>query len=263
LLPRQSQGRTSRALTPHVRLRLLVQHRPPHREPRGAGGVPHGRAAAGSERGAVSHRLETPAGSRIDRSRPLYSIFDQRTFLGLSGDTLACALLANGVRLLGRSFKLHRLRGVFSCGVEEPNVIVDVGAGVRRTPNVRATLLPLTGGLSAASVNCWPSVGFDVGALAGAFAPLLPAGFYYQTFQWPSWRWFEPAIRRMAGLGTAPTEPDPDHYEELAAEADVLVVGGGVAGLTAAAAAARAGARTLLLEGRARLGGSRAVPADP
>jgi sarcosine oxidase subunit alpha len=161
------------------------------------------------------------------------------------------------VRLLGRSFKLHRPRGAFSCGVEEPNAIVDVGAGARRTPNVRATLLPLIQGLTATSVNCWPDVRFDVGALTGAFAALLPAGFYYKTFKWPSWRWFEPAIRRMAGLGRAPGDPDPDHYEELAAEADVLVVGGGVAGLAAAAAAARAGARTLLLEGAPHLGGAR------
>jgi sarcosine oxidase, subunit alpha len=209
----------------------------------------------------MSHRLVPAAGAWIDRSRPLKFTFNGRTFSGLSGDTLASALLANDVRLLGRSFKLHRPRGVFSCGVEEPNAIVDVGAGARRTPNVRATLLPLTEGLSAASVNCWPSVGLDVGALTGALSPLLPAGFYYKTFKWPSWRWFEPAIRRMAGLGTAPTEPDPDHYEELAAEADVLVVGGGVAGLAAAAAAARAGARTLLLEARTRLGGARAVAA--
>jgi len=210
----------------------------------------------------VSHRLEAPAGAWIDRSRPLSFTFNGRAFSGFSGDTLASALLANGVRLVGRSFKLHRPRGAFSCGVEEPNAIVDVGAGGRRTPNVRATLLPLTEGLRAASVNCWPSVGFDVGALTGAFAPLLPAGFYYKTFKWPSWRWFEPAIRRMAGLGTAPTEPDPDHYEEHAADVDVLVVGGGVAGLAAAAAAARAGARTLLLEGRMRLGGARALPAN-
>ena len=125
----------------------------------------------------MSHRLEAPAGAWIDRSRPLSFTFNGRAFSGFSGDTLASALLANGVRLVGRSFKLHRPRGAFSCGVEEPNAIVDVGAGGRRTPNVRATLLPLTEGLRAASVNCWPSVGFDVGALTGAFAPLLPAGF--------------------------------------------------------------------------------------
>ena len=158
----------------------------------------------------MSHRLEAPAGARIDRAQPLRFTFNGRAYSGFKGDTLASALLANDVRLLGRSFKLHRPRGVFTCGVEEPNAIVDVGAGTRRTPNVRATLLPLVEGLTATSVNCWPSVGFDVGALTGAFAALLPAGFYYKTFKWPSWRVFEPAIRRMAGLGTAPSDPDPD-----------------------------------------------------
>jgi len=211
----------------------------------------------------VSHRLEAPAGARIDRTRPLSFTFNGRTFGGFSGDTLASALLANDVRLVARSFKLHRPRGVFTCGVEEPNAIVDVGAGTRRTPNVRATLLPLVEGLTATSVNCWPSVGFDVGALNGAFAALLPAGFYYKTFKWPSWRLFEPAIRRMAGLGVAPTDPDSDHYEEVAAEADVLIIGGGAAGLAAAAAAARAGARTLLLEGAVQVGGARSLRADP
>jgi sarcosine oxidase subunit alpha len=210
----------------------------------------------------VSHRLEAPAGARIDRTRPLSFTFNGRAYSGLHGDTLASALLANDVRLLGRSFKLHRPRGVFSCGVEEPNAIVDVGAGARRTPNVRATLLPLAQGLTATSVNCWPSVGFDVGAVTGAFAAVLPAGFYYKTFKWPSWRLFEPAIRRMAGLGIAPNGPDPDHYEELAAEADVLVVGGGVAGLAAALASARAGARTLLVEGSAHLGGTGSLHGD-
>jgi sarcosine oxidase, subunit alpha len=211
----------------------------------------------------VSHRLEAPAGAWIDRARPLGFTFNGRAYSGFAGDTLASALLANDVRLLGRSFKLHRPRGVFTCGVEEPNAIVDLGSGARRTPNVRATLLPLAPGLSATSVNCWPSVSFDVGALNGTFSALLPAGFYYKTFKWPSWGWFEPAIRRMAGLGAAPTDPDPDHYEELAAEVDVLVVGGGVAGLTAAAASARAGARTLLLEGGVHLGGAGSFRADP
>jgi sarcosine oxidase subunit alpha len=211
----------------------------------------------------VSHRLAAPAGAWIDRSRPLTFEFNNRVYRGYHGDTLSSALLANDVRLLGRSFKLHRPRGVWSCGVEEPNAIVDVGGGPRRTPNVRATLLPLSEGLSAASVNCWPGVGLDVGAIAGAFSALLPAGFYYKTFKWPSWRLFEPAIRRMAGLGTAPTDPDPDHYEEVAAEAEVLVVGGGTAGLAAAAAAARAGAQTLLLACGAQLGGALGWRADP
>src|SRR5256886_5462350 len=133
-------------------------------------------------------------------------------------------------RSVGRSFKLHRPRGVWSCGVEEPSALVDIGQGARRTPNVRTTLLPLAEGLAAESVNCWPGVGFDVGALTGACAALLPAGFYYKTFKWPSWHWFEPAIRRMAGLGRAPTAPDADHYEEVAADTDVLVIGAGVAG---------------------------------
>jgi NADPH-dependent 2,4-dienoyl-CoA reductase/sulfur reductase-like enzyme len=181
---------------------------------------------------------------------------------GFKGDTLASALLANGVRLAGRSFKLHRPRGLWSCGLEEPSALVDVGRGARRTPNVRATLLELEEGLAATSVNCWPSVGLDLGALTGAFAALLPAGFYYKTFKWPSWRWYEPAIRRMAGMGRAPTEPDADHYEEVAAEADVLVVGGGIAGLAAAVAAARAGAHVRLLTRAARFGGTLAWRGD-
>jgi sarcosine oxidase subunit alpha len=199
----------------------------------------------------------------IDRTRPLGFTFNGRRLSGLRGDTLASALLANGVRLVGRSFKLHRPRGVWSCGVEEPNALVDVGRGARRTPNVRATLLPLEEGLEARSVNCWPGVGLDLGALTGAFAPMLPAGFYYKTFKWPGWGLFEPAIRRMAGLGTAPLEADPDHYEEVAAEADVLVVGAGIAGLAAAVAAARAGARTRLLASGEQLGGALAWRADP
>ena len=211
----------------------------------------------------MSHRLPAPAGAWIDRAQPLSFAFNGRAYRGFKGDTLASALLAQDVRLIGRSFKLHRPRGVWSCGIEEPNAIVDVGAGPRRTPNVRATLLPISEGLSAASVNCWPSVGVDAGALTGLFAPLLPAGFYYKTFKWPSWRLFEPAIRRLAGLGRAPTEPDPDHYEEISADAEVLVVGAGIAGLAAAAAAARAGARTLLLASGMRVGGARGWRADP
>ncbi|HYM28318.1 MAG TPA: 2Fe-2S iron-sulfur cluster-binding protein, partial [Steroidobacteraceae bacterium] len=158
--------------------------------------------------------------------------FNGRALRGFAGDTLASALLAHGVRLVGRSFKLHRPRGVWSCGLEEPSAIVDVGTGGRRTPNVRATLLPIEEGLVAQSVNCWPGVGFDLGALTGAAAALLPAGFYYKTFMWPDWHWFEPAIRRMAGMGRAPLEPDADTYEELAASTEVLIVGGGITGLT-------------------------------
>lgn len=203
-----------------------------------------------------AYRLPAPAGLWVERGRPVSFTFNGRRLSGLRGDTLASALLANGVRLVGRSFKLHRPRGIWSCGLEEPSSLVDVGAGARYTPNVRPTLLPLTEGLAARSVNCWPGVGFDLGALTGAFGALLPAGFYYKTFKWPSWRWYEPAIRRMAGMGRAPLEADRDRYEEVAAEADVVVVGGGITGMTAAAAAARAGATTMLLAGSARLGGA-------
>ncbi|MGO9804298.1 MAG: 2Fe-2S iron-sulfur cluster-binding protein [Steroidobacteraceae bacterium] len=200
-------------------------------------------------------RLPAPAGLWIERARPVSFTFNGVSLTGLRGDTLASALLANGVRLVGRSFKLHRPRGIWSCGVEEPSSLIDIGSGGRYTPNVRATLLPLADGLEARSVNCWPGVGLDLGALTGAVAAMLPAGFYYKTFKWPNWHWYEPAIRAMAGMGRAPLEPDADRYEEVAARADVLVVGGGVAGMTAAAAAARAGAATLLLASGAHLGG--------
>ncbi len=210
----------------------------------------------------ASHRLAAPAGTFLDRARTVTFTFNGRSYTGFAGDTLASALLANGVRLVGRSFKLHRPRGVWSCGVEEPSALVDVGTGAQRTPNVRATLLRISPGLSARSVNCWPGVGVDLGALTGAFAPLLPAGFYYKTFKWPNWHLFEPAIRRLAGLGRAPDRADADHYEEVACECDVLVVGGGIAGLAAAAAAAGRGARTLLVTGGDRPGGALAWQAD-
>jgi sarcosine oxidase, subunit alpha len=208
-------------------------------------------------------RLAAPFGCRIDRSQRLEFQFNGRRFSGFAGDTLASALLANGVQLVGRSFKLHRPRGIFSCGVEEPTGLVDLGTGATRTPNMRATLVELYDGLVAASINCWPSVGFDVGAINSRMAALLPAGFYYKTFKWPHWELFEPAIRRMAGLGRVSGEPDPDRYEEVAAQADVLVAGGGIAGLSAAVSAAEAGADTLLLASGPTLGGALAWRADP
>ena len=201
-------------------------------------------------------RLAAPAGSWIDRSRPLTFTFNGRPLSGFAGDTLASAMLASGVRLIGRSFKLHRPRGVWSCGLEEPSALVDVGRGARYTPNVRATALELAEGLEARSVNCWPGVGFDLGAVTGAFGALLPAGFYYKTFKWPNWALFEPAIRRMAGMGRAPLENDVDRYEEVSCATDVLVVGGGIAGLTAAVAAAGAGASVILVNRSTHLGGA-------
>jgi sarcosine oxidase subunit alpha len=210
----------------------------------------------------TASRLAAPAGSRIDRSQQLSFEFNGRRLNGHPGDTLASALLANGVQLVGRSFKLHRPRGIFSCGVEEPTGLVDLSEGATRTPNMRATLVELYDGLVAASVNCWPSVGFDLGAINSRLAALLPAGFYYKTFKWPNWHLYEPSIRRMAGLGRASGEPDPDRYEEIAAQADVLVVGGGIAGLSAAVSAAEAGADTLLLTAGPTLGGALAWSGD-
>ena len=202
-----------------------------------------------------ARRLTAPSGTRLDRTREIRFTFNNRAYSGFHGDTLASALLANGVQLVGRSVKLHRPRGIYSCGVEEPTGLVDVGSASRRTPNVRASLLEIHRGLVAASVNCWPSVGFDVAAINNWFSALLPAGFYYKTFKWPNWHVYEPGIRRLAGFGRASTEPDPDRYEEIAISADVLVIGAGATGLAAAVGAARSGAEVLLLSGSPHLGG--------
>ena len=204
------------------------------------------------------YRLPAPAGAWIDRSRTLDFAFDGRALHGHPGDTLASALLASGTVHMGRSFKLHRPRGIFSCGVEEPSGLLDIGEGARRTPDTRATDIALTDGLVARPGNAWPSLRFDIGALNARFAALLPAGFYYKTFMWPGWRWFEPAIRRAAGLGhaaAADAGADPDRYDEVSVHVHTLVVGGGVAGLQAALAAARNGHEVLLMEGQTRLGG--------
>jgi sarcosine oxidase subunit alpha len=211
----------------------------------------------------TSTRLAAPHGSRIDRAETVSFQFNGRVLTGYRGDSLASALLANDVRLVGRSFKLHRPRGIFACGIEEPSGLVDVGVGAQRTPNVRATMVDIQAGLVAESVNCWPSVGFDLGAINNVFKALLPAGFYYKTFMWPDWHLFEPSIRKMAGLGRASGQPDPDRYEEIAASTEVLVVGAGLAGLHAAVAAAEAGAQTLLLTSSAAPGGALAWRRDP
>lgn len=198
-------------------------------------------------------------GGRIDRSKRLTFRFDGQQYQGFAGDTLASALIANGVHLIGRSFKYHRPRGFLAAGSEEPNAIVQVGTGARIEPNACATQVELYDGLVAASANGWPSVGFDVNAMRGWFAKLFPAGFYYKTFM-PSQRlWMkviEPYIRREAGWGRAPTEPDPDYYDHRHSHCDVLVVGGGPAGLAAAVAAGRAGARVIIADEQAEFGGS-------
>jgi len=205
---------------------------------------------------AQPYRL--PQGGRIDRSRPLRFTFNDRSYGGYHGDTLASALLANGVTLVGRSFKYHRPRGIMTAGVEEPNALVQLGSGAYTEPNIRATAAELYEGLSADSQNCWPSVEHDVGAVNSLLSRLFPAGFYYKTFMWPPslWMRYEAIIRRMAGLGTAPAAPDPDHYDKTHAHCDVLIVGGGPAGLATALAAGRSGARVILCDEQAELGGA-------
>ena len=202
-------------------------------------------------------RFRLPSGGRIDRGRPVGFSFDGRHYTGYAGDTLASALLAHGVRLVGRSFKYHRPRGVVTDGVEEPNALVQLGTGAAGEPNARATQVEIHDGLSAASQNCWPSVTFDAWAVNGLLAALLPAGFYYKTFMWPEkwWMRYEYFIRQAAGLGRAPTGPDPDAYDKSWAHCDVLVVGAGPSGLAAAHAAGRTGARVLLVDERPEPGG--------
>ena len=198
------------------------------------------------------------SGGVIDRTRSLNFTFDGKTYAGYPGDTLASALLANGERLVGRSFKYHRPRGIFSAGAEEPNALIEMRTAARREPNTRATMVELYDGLDATSQNRWPSLKFDVQSINRLMSPFFSAGFYYKTFMWPAKFWervYEPIIRRSAGLGRAATEPDPDHYEKAFAHCDVLVIGGGPAGLMAALTAGRAGARVILAEEDFALGG--------
>jgi methylglutamate dehydrogenase subunit C len=191
------------------------------------------------------------AGGLVDRRVALRFTLDDRRMRGLAGDTLASALLAAGERVVGRSFKYHRPRGIMTAGPEEPSALVELRAGARREPNSKATTVEVYDGLAATTQNCWPSVRFDLMRLNSLAAPFIPAGFYYKTFMWPASFWervYEPLIRRAAGLGRAADEADPDTYEHANAFCDVLVVGSGPAGLAAALAAARAGARVILCE---------------
>ena len=201
-----------------------------------------------------------PGGGRIDRRRPLAFTFNGDRMTGYAGDTLASALLANGCAFAARSYKYHRPRGIVAHGAEEPNALVTLrGDGGRTDPNTRATVVELREGLNAVSQNHWPSLGFDVGALNDILAPLLGAGFYNKTFMWPASFWkkfYEPVIRAATGLGRSPEEPDPDRYQHRHAHCDVLIAGGGPAGLAAALAASANGARVMLADEQPAWGGS-------
>ena len=206
----------------------------------------------------MSGRRIQPAG-RVDRSRAVHFTFDGKGYSGFAGDTLASALLANGVRVFGRSFKYHRPRGVIAAGSEEPNALVTViRDDARYTPNLRATQVELYEGLVARSQNRWPSLDFDVQAVNDLLSPLLPSAFYYKTFMWPRAAWhklYEPVIRRAAGLGESPTLPDPDRYSQRFAHCDVLVVGAGPAGIAAALTASASGAQVMLCDEQPEFGG--------
>jgi sarcosine oxidase subunit alpha len=198
------------------------------------------------------------SGSRIDRTKPVSFRFDGREIKGFAGDTVASAVLAAGQVLFGRSFKYHRPRGVVGLGSEEMNALIGVGSGARHEPNLRATQIEVFDGLETVSQNRWPSLNFDIGALNSKFSRFLPGGFYYKTFMWPKSFWkhvYEPVIRKAAGLGKAADGRDPDTYEHMHIHADVMVVGGGLAGLIAAETAALAGARVLLADENPVLGG--------
>ena len=195
----------------------------------------------------------------IDQTTRISFKFNGQKLYGFKGDTLASALLANNIHLVGRSFKYHRPRGIMTCGSEEPNAIVQVGNDPSFTePNVRATEIEIYEGLEASSQNCWPSVKFDVGSINNFLSPLLPAGFYYKTFMWPSklWMFYEYFIRKSAGLGKSPSKPDKDLYDHKYLHCDVIVVGGGISGIIAAKISAKKNLDTILIDDKPNLGGS-------
>lgn len=195
-------------------------------------------------------------GGRIDRAKPLTFSFDGKQYTGYQGDTLASALLANGVKVVSRSFKTHRPRGITAAGPEEAGGIVQLGSGGYEEPNPKATQVELYNGLVAKSVNCWPNAENDLLAVTGVMSKLFSAGFYYKTFMWPNWKYFRPLVRKMAGLGTLPTTYDAERYEKRHTHCEVLIIGGGPAGIAAALSAAESDARVVLVEDQHELGGS-------
>ena len=207
----------------------------------------------------MSKNLRINKNNFIDQTTRISFKFNGQKLFGYKGDTLASALLANNIHLVGRSFKYHRPRGIMTCGSEEPNAIVQIGNDPSLTdPNVRATEIELYEGLDASSQNCWPSVNFDIGGINNFLSPLLPAGFYYKTFMWPAsfWEKYEYFIRHSAGLGKAPTKSDPDIYDHQYSHCDVLVVGGGISGIISAKLSAEKGLDTILIDDKSFLGGS-------
>ena len=197
---------------------------------------------------------------KLSLAKTVNFTFDGTSYQGLEGDTLASALLANGIHLAGRSFKYHRPRGILSAGPEEPNALVNIARDTTRTqPNVRATVQELYDGLEAKSQNRWPSLAFDFSAVNDGLSPFFPAGFYYKTFKWPAKAWdkfYEPIIRAAAGLGTSPQEGDPDRYSNRYAHCETLIIGGGIAGLSAAIVAAKSDTRVILCDENPELGGA-------
>ena len=206
----------------------------------------------------MSQKDRLASGGRINRAIALSFTFNGVKYQGFQGDTLASALLANGVHFVARSWKYHRPRGIVTAGVEEPNAVVQLETGAYTVPNARATEVELYQGLVATSVNAKPSIEKDRMAINQKFARFIPAGFYYKTFMWPRkfWPKYEEVIRDAAGLGKAPEQLDADRYDKCFAHCDVLVVGGGPTGLAAAHAAALSGARVILVDDQPELGGS-------
>ena len=195
--------------------------------------------------------------SRVDTSKPLNFTFDGKTYTGYQGDTLASALLANGVKVMARSFKYGRPRGIVGAWAEEPNCLVQIDVGAKTTPDLKATQVELYDGLAAARTSGWPSLGFDVKSIGGKFARFMPAGFYYKTFKWPAkfWPMYEHIIRHAAGYGTSPVDADIESYDHQHHHTDVLVVGGGANGLLSALLAGRSGVSVMLLDDQSEVGG--------
>ena len=207
----------------------------------------------------MSNNFRLESGEGINQTEKISFKFNGKTLFGYKGDSLASALLANGIHLIGRSFKYHRPRGILGSGSEEPNALVQIIKDkdkAKTDPNVRATQIEIYEGLEAQSQNCWPNVKFDIGEINSIFSSILPAGFYYKTFMWPSklWRKYEYFIRKSAGLGKSPTEKDPDKYDHKYYHCDVLIVGGGPAGITAALMAAKSGNKILLVDEKPEFG---------